>query len=271
MTDGDVQKWQRRLERERHARQAAEHLLEVKSLELFHTNQQLVELTLSLEQDIQARTAELVQALQERELLLKEIHHRVKNNLQVVASMLSMQADNHPEGDNQVLLDSIHRVRAMALIHEQLYSGADLGKIDLGGYADALAQILLSAFDPAAFLTVDVQPVMVPIGMALPCGLILNEVVSNAFKHGRSTDGTCHVTITVGPSTHGFCIGVQDQGPGLQHPWHTLKTRTLGTRIVTALARQLRPDIDTHSESGFCFRLQCPFDDVEEPRFDPPR
>jgi two-component sensor histidine kinase len=256
LTDDD-EKWRRRLERERAARHTAEQLLEEKSLELYRANEELRALAAHLESEVDKRTAELRRALAERELLLKEVHHRVKNNLQIIASLLDMQSDVHAASPvRDVLLDSTFRVRAMALIHQQLYAGDDLARIELGAYAATLARTLVGALEPRADLKLTTEEITVPISVALPCGLILNEVIANALKHGRSDDGRCRIAISVRAQDDVMLVSVADDGPGLREPWGSGASRSLGTRIVNALARQLRARIDTSAGPGFRFELR---------------
>ena len=253
----DEEKWRRRLERERRAREAAEHLLEEKSFELYGANQELRVLATHLESEVDKRTADLRRALEERELLLKEVHHRVKNNLQIIASLLDMQADVHAASPvREILHDSTYRVRAMALIHEQLYGRDDLANIELGAYAESLARTLVGALEPRAELKFENEAITVPIGTALPCGLILNEVIANALKHGRSTDGRCRLAIAVLQRDGEVHLSVADDGPGLREAWGSSHARSLGTRIIQALARQLRARIQTHSGPGFRFEMR---------------
>jgi len=259
------EKWQRRLERERSARQTAERLLEEKSLELYLANQELRTFAAHLESEVDDRTAQLRRALSERELLLKEVHHRVKNNLQIIASLLGMQTDVHSATPlREVLLDSIYRVRAMALIHEQLYSRDDLSSIELGAYTESLARTLVGALESRADLKLDTELITVPIGTALPCGLILNEVIANALKHGRSADGRCRLLITVLARDADLVVSVVDDGPGLREPWGKGANRSLGTRIIQALARQLRARIQTSQGPGFRFEMRLRVDTSTE-------
>jgi two-component sensor histidine kinase len=262
----DEEKWRRRLERERSARHTAEHLLEEKSLELYRANEELRALAAHLESEVDKRTAELRRALDERELLLKEVHHRVKNNLQIIASLLDMQADMHAAtAVRDVLLDSTYRVRAMALIHQQLYAGDDLARIEFGAYAASLARTLVGALEPRADLTITTEAITIPIGTALPCGLILNEVIANALKHGRSADGRCRIDVSVHTQGDDMLVSVVDDGPGLSAPWGAVASRSLGKRIVNALARQLRAHIDTSVGPGLRFALRLRRDrDVDD-------
>ena len=210
----------------------------------------------------------LSRALREKETLLQEVHHRVKNNLQVVSSLLSMQASlATTEASRAALEDSTHRIRTMALIHQQLYGGTDFSAIELGEYARSLAGELRGALDPRSELSLDVDVVHVALAQALPCGLILNELVTNAFKHGRGADGLCRVNITLQANESGFVLRVADAGRGFTEEWSTLRRRSLGAQIVESLVRQLRARLEvTSSPQGASFTVHCPLEQDDAAR-----
>ena len=149
-------------------------------------------------QDITERKkaeAALRQSLGEKEVLLKEIHHRVKNNMQVISSLVALQAERLPDAAMRaVLQDVTHRVRSMALVHEKLYQSADMARVEFAEYAKSLLNYLWRAHGTAASgvrLALDLEPVPLSVNAAVPCGLILNELVSNALKHAfRGRAGT---------------------------------------------------------------------------------
>jgi two-component sensor histidine kinase len=134
-------------------------------------------------------------SLAEKEVLLKEIHHRVKNNMQVISSLVALQADGLQDGTERAALQDVtHRVRAMALVHEKLYQSPDLARVEFAEYARSLLSYLWRAHGTAASgirLTLDLEPITLSVERAVPCGLILNELVTkNALKHafrGRDT------------------------------------------------------------------------------------
>ena len=133
-------------------------------------------------------------SLAEKEVLLKEIHHRVKNNMQVISSLVALQAERLPDAAMRaVLQDVTHRVRSMALVHEKLYQSADMARVEFAEYAQSLLNYLWRAHGTAASgvrLALDLEPVPLSVNAAVPCGLILNELASNALKHafrGRAT------------------------------------------------------------------------------------
>ena len=187
---------------------------------------------------------EVTRSLREKETLIKEIHHRVKNNLQIISSLLALQADNVSEERARALLfESVARVRSMALIHQKLYIADDLANIDFGDYALSLTQELVSVLAPDARVQVDADPVDLSVEMAVPFGLALNELATNALKHGRSADGACHVKVDLKRLPDGFTLTVSDHGPGLPPTLDFQRSTTLGLQLVRSLARQVRADI----------------------------
>lgn len=214
--------------------------------------------------DITARVAgeaELQRAHDEKVTLLQEVHHRVKNNLQIVSSMLSMQADNLQHGDaKQALVESTHRVRTMALIHQQLYAGDSFSRMNLAQYLQDLVRELCCALQPSAVVRFDVVPAELAIADALPLGLVINELVTNALKHGHSADGVCRLSIALRFIDEHLQLEVADQGQGLTTPWSELGSRSLGVRIVKALVRQLRAKlvVVVDDDAGARFRVTLP-------------
>jgi two-component sensor histidine kinase/PAS domain-containing protein len=209
--------------------------------------------------DVGARVAaerQLETALGEKVTLLQEVHHRVKNNLQIVSGMLDMQAAQMPEGPAQrALLDSTHRVRSMALVHQQLYGGDTFSKIDLAAYTETLVSGLCRSLAPDAIVDFDLAPLHVSLESAMPCGLILNELVTNALKHGRDASGRCQITVSLRSVDQRAELVVADRGPGLSAPWKELGRRSLGGRVVAALVRQLRAELQTSERRGARFCL----------------
>ncbi len=130
--------------------------------------------------------AAVAQSLREKETLLKEIHHRVKNNLQIISSLFMLQVEQMPSPEaRQLLEERVQRVRSMALIHQQIYGGDSLERIDLAIYTSQLASSLQNALAPDAGLRLETEPIEVTVEHAVPLGLILNELITNAFKTGR--------------------------------------------------------------------------------------
>lgn len=216
-------------------------------------------------QDVTSRVlAERVlsESLQEKEVLLKEIHHRVKNNLQIIASLLALQSDATADaGTRELLQKSIHRVRSMSLIHERLYQSETLGRIDFGEYAEALAGFLVRSYGVGSVvaLVVDMKPTELDIEMAVPCGLILNELVSNALKHAFTDGRAGELRVTIRPEPEGgFSMTVADSGPGLPAGFAIEQATSLGLQLVVSLTKQIkgRLTIRNHGGASFCITFK---------------
>lgn len=221
----------------------------------------------AVQQDISDRKesqAKLQASLKEKELLLKEIYHRVKNNLQVIYSLLNLQARNVPDpAALAVLRDSQSRVRAMALVHEKLYQSKDLARIDLADYIHSLAYGLLDtyrAINNPVSLRLAIEPCDLDIETALPCGLMLTELISNSLKYafadGRA--GEIAIAATLDPH-HRVVLTIQDNGVGLPHDLNLQRVSSLGLRLVQNLARQIKGDVAILPQPvGTAFQITFP-------------
>ncbi|MGD1095365.1 MAG: PAS domain-containing protein [Bryobacteraceae bacterium] len=187
---------------------------------------------------------ELRASLLEKEVLIKEVHHRVKNNLQVVCSILSLQAASASEPWTlQLFREAEQRVMSIALIHEQLYMSENLALLDLGSYLRRVTNHLLQCYRRElgdVKIQVDSDSILLPIDIAQPCGLIVHELVSNSLKYafpdrraGEILVKTCHGANNV------VLLTVADTGVGLPEKFDIEKTETLGLQIVGALTKQL--------------------------------
>jgi len=207
-----------------------------------------------------ARQAELEASLHEKEVLLKEIHHRVKNNLQVISSLLQLQA-GYVEDDaaRRVFEESQGRIKSMALVHEKLYQSKDLAGIDFGDYVRDLVSGLTSSYGAHAqgvVIEVEAASLHLDVDRAIPCGLIVNELVTNAFKHafpnGRA--GRIDVTLSGGGSS-AIQLSVRDDGVGWPADFDPAQSSSLGLRLVHILAKQLQGRLELHSADGICSTL----------------
>lgn len=202
------------------------------------------------------RSEEKMQAaLAEKVVLLKEVHHRVKNNLQIISSLLELQSD-YMEGDDsrKFIRESQDRIRSMAIVHEQLYKSEDLAVIDFARYVDELVTSLhRSSARSAEKITtdIDIRDIELGIDQAISCGLIINELVSNALKHAFPSDRGGHVLIRgyLDEEDH-VCLTVADNGVGLPRDFDIATTESLGLQIVTLLTRQLRGTLEIRGDSG---------------------
>ncbi|MDH4190075.1 MAG: PAS domain-containing protein [Betaproteobacteria bacterium] len=199
-------------------------------------------------------------ALREKEVLLKEIYHRVKNNLQVVASLLTMQERGVKEHKvRQLLQDSASRVRSMAMVHEQLYQSNNLSDIRFRQYAVQLAGQLTQTNRPLSLrvpLRVEVADFQLGVEAAIPCGLILNELVSNAFKHAYAEGADGEIVIEAVMLDDGrIRMRVADHGRGLPEGFDPAHSESLGMQLVTALAAQLDAQFTYGTRGGAWFEF----------------
>lgn len=203
-------------------------------------------------------------ALAEKEVLLREIHHRVKNNLQVISALLDLQSDYiRDEQSLGFFRESRDRIKTMALVHERLYNSTDMASIDFGEYVRNLAAHLSFSYvdDPDRIaLKVDVAELSLGIEEAIPCGLIINELVSNSLKH--AFPGGRRGVISVDCRTDGeglVMLGIRDNGVGFPDGLDFRNTETLGLQIVILLTKQLRGTIEQRNVQGasFSLRFRC--------------
>ena len=215
--------------------------------------------------DVSARLAAeeaLTRSLREKETLLKEIHHRVKNNLQVISSLLMLQSDQSANPElRPLLLESVYRVRSMALIHQMLYGVMSLERVDFGDYARTLAQSLRSTLAPALRVRLDCASIELTVDVAVPLGLILNELLTNAFKYGKplvveEADWDVRVSLENLDGKELRLI-VADRGPGLPPSLRLQTASTLGLQLVRTLGRQLRARFEVGDGPGASFSLRC--------------
>ena len=198
--------------------------------------------------------------LREKEVLLKEIHHRVKNNLQVISSLVNLQADGtSDETVRAVLRDVTHRVRSMALVHEKLYQSADLAHIDFAEYARSLLGYLWRAHGAKAAavrLTFDLESLSLPVDAAVPCGLILNELAGNALKHAFPDQSVGDVAVSLHLDANRLVsMSVRDNGVGLPEGLDWRQARSLGLRLVQMLAGQLHGTSELNRLDGTEFLI----------------
>jgi PAS domain S-box-containing protein len=216
-----------------------------------------------LERRVITRTAEL----KERECLLQEIHHRVKNNLQVIASLINMQIRGlEDESTRTALRDCQSRVVTMAKIHEMLYQSADYARVPFARYTRDLAARVLSASGTSPghiALQLDLEDVSLPVAQAIPCGLILNELVANSLKHAfpNAARGVIHVELRVAPDRSVF-LSVSDDGIGMPPALDLTTATSLGVQLVMNLVEQLEGHLEIVRRPGSTFRITFPPESV---------
>jgi two-component sensor histidine kinase/integral membrane sensor domain MASE1 len=203
--------------------------------------------------------AELAAALKAKEILLRELHHRVKNNLQVIASLFSLQARYLPDArSKEIFEESRNRVFSIALAHEKLYRSKDLGRIDFSEYARNLIGHLHSMFGTGSGvdLVTEIHEMTLPVETAIPCGLVINELVSNAFKHAfpAGRRGAIRVVLRELDSAR-WMMAVEDDGVGLPAGIALGKADSLGLDLVSILAAQIGAEVELRREGGTSFRM----------------
>jgi two-component sensor histidine kinase len=206
---------------------------------------------------------QLKKSLAEKEVLLKEIHHRVKNNLQIISSLLNLQSGYVRNAEALSLLrESQNRVKTMALIHESLYRTSDLAKIDLNEYLrDLIASLFRSYGTSMAAITaeIDAAGALLAIDVAIPCALIVNELVSNALKYAFQARESGSIRVGLKRIQAGWLqLVVSDDGVGLPAGLDLETVETLGLRLVMSLVSQLDGRLEIVRSGGTTFRIEFP-------------
>jgi two-component sensor histidine kinase len=203
---------------------------------------------------LEDKIREMDAILKEREILLKEIHHRVKNNLQIISSLLRLQASYVKDKQAcEVFKDSQSRIRSMALIHEALYKSKNLAEIDFAEYVRTLAHELFIAYGAKpehVSMNVKIKGVFLVIEKAVPCGLLINELVSNALRHAFPNGRQGEITVAFRIKDGRHTLVVADNGVGFPNGVDIRSTESLGLQMVNILARQLDGIINLKSNIG---------------------
>lgn len=224
------------------------------------SDRELVESLQRAERELRAHQSSLTASLREREVLLQEIHHRVKNNLQVISSLISMQVRRLQEPLVRSALEECRcRVEAIALIHEQLYQSNDYRQIPFAQYLGGLLRYIAEASGLVSQqVTVSVEPreLALPVDKAIPCGLILNELVTNAFKHAFPQGRRGEVRVSLHARAGELEIRVADNGVGLSTRCD-VTSPSLGMQLVQTLVEQLNGRMTMTQSSGTIFTIVC--------------
>jgi two-component sensor histidine kinase len=204
-------------------------------------------------------------ALKEKDVLLGEIHHRVKNNLQIVHSLLGLQSNNI--GDETVLSmmrESQNRIRSMALIHQTLYESKDFARVDFRNFLDSLLPTLISSYGVGSErvkLSVQSIDVQLPINAAIPCGLVVNELISNSLKHAFPEDREGEISVQLAhQSPETVVLRVSDNGIGIPDKFDVEQTTTLGLQLVTMLVDQLGGELTIQRANPTRFSVSFPIE-----------
>ncbi len=212
----------------------------------------------------------ILNSLQEKEVMLKEIHHRVKNNMQIVSSLLNLQLEHLKDEEARIMFaESQNRIASMALVHEKLYQSTDLARIDFTDYLSDLTDNLVSSLGAHMrniVFKLNATDLHLGIDTAIPCGLIINELVSNAYKHGFPQGGPGQVGLDIARLADGrIRLEVSDTGRGIAAHINLQQTKSLGMQLVHTLVRQLRGTIEVQREGGTHFILHLQESKQKEP------
>lgn len=224
-------------------------------------------LVISIVRDVtdRRRAEEQIQAsLREKEALLREIHHRVKNNLQVTSSLLRLQASAIEDpAARQVFAGTQNRIRSMALVHEKLYQSTNLSRIDFAEYVRSLGELLFTSFavdTTQISLAVSGDAMFLSVDVAVPCGLIINELLSNALKHAFPDGREGRITVKLSRNGNNTIV-VADDGVGLPDEPHSTN-RTLGLQLVRGLVQQIAGRLEVVRDGGSRFEITFPAERV---------
>jgi len=233
---------------------------------------QLQELRASVSEHVRVRTSELLASLKEREVLLDALQARVKNNLQVIASLISLQIRASPVGDfpgsqggsagHEALVNCLTRVQAIALVHEKLYQSPDYARIPFSEYVDRLVRNIFEENGvPTARIAaqLSIENLALAVDQAIPCGLIINELVTNAIRHAFPGDRRGTVGVALAQLADGQLeLSVTDDGTGLPHSIDLQAAQSLGLQLVGTLAQQLSAELRVEGRDGTRFSLTFP-------------
>lgn len=227
---------------------------------VFLRTQQLARDNLKLETTVANRTRELWQSLREKDSLLKEVHHRVKNNLQTISSLLDLQSRNiADEGAKAAIQEGQNRVRSIALIHQNLYQNENLAAIEFGSFMNELSASISDIFLKKGYafeLINRIEKTYLDIDTAVPLGLIANELLTNSFKYGYGKGNLLQVTVMMEDRGGGnYLFRFSDNGPGLTGNFNVEQAKTLGIRLVNRLSEQLDGSVTYHYDKGSVFEI----------------
>jgi two-component sensor histidine kinase len=211
---------------------------------------------------IQETNAGLRKAIGEKDVLIQEVHHRVKNNLQVILSLFDMQG-RQVKNEEALLVfqDCKARIRSMSLVHELLYGASDLSKIDFRDYARKLARDLTDSYgNGKSDLTVDIDlgKLELDISKAVPLGLLTNEIITNSLKHAFVNVHSPRIFIKQLEESN-LTLLIGDNGPGLPPEIDLQQAQSFGLRIITLLSEQLRAKISVRNDQGAVYKIEIPW------------
>jgi len=193
-------------------------------------------------------------SIQEKNVLLKEIHHRVKNNLQIISSLLNLQSMHIEDKEAlEVFKESQNRVKSMAIIHERLYQSGNFAEINVAEYLTKLIENIYASYGiniDIIKIRINAENIFLDINKAIPCFLVINEVITNSVKHAFPGGRSGEIIIDFKHINNEYVISIRDNGVGLPHDLDVQKTNTLGMQLINGLIMQLDGKLEIKSNNG---------------------
>jgi len=203
---------------------------------------------------------EILKSLEEKSILLKEVHHRVKNNLQIISSLLNLQSRYLKDEKSALMFkETKNRIKAIALVHEKLYKSSDVQHVNLKEYINSIVELLQDSFDKNYSITLNANLLLnnkVKIEKAMPCGLIINELVSNSIKHAFFNKKNGEINVNISEKEGQYKIVIADNGVGLPNNFSFDTSNSLGFEIIMSLVDQLNGNINFENNNGAKFTLE---------------
>lgn len=219
---------------------------------------------ISLRSTVKSQTQDLKQSLQDKEILLKEIHHRVKNNLAIMSGLFELQLDG-TENDQtkKALRNSQSRLKSMALVHDKLYNTSSLTEIEMGNYVEELVLSLHDTFagpEQEISLNFDFDDITLDIDRAIPCGLLINEIVVNSFKHGFNNRESGTIEVVMKKQNGEARLVIADDGDGIPEDFDISTSSSLGMMLIETFKNQLDANLDVSNTNGTRFTFAFPIE-----------
>ena len=235
------------------------------------TEHSILKANVDLENIIEERTTELLKTISDKEKLIDEVNHRIKNNLLIISSLLNLQVLKESDTNiRNALNGALVRINSMGIIHQRLYSSRDLDNINIEEYVLALHNRLMSIYriEPhrLAFKLM-CNGISTNIDTAIPCGLIFNEILSNSIKHALKPDRILSITVSVAQSADSYIIEISDNGPGLKADFNPAADGSLGMELIRELVKQLDGTIQVINKDGLVWKISIKKENKEEKRW----
>jgi len=212
------------------------------------------------ENQYETANRELQQALNQKDVLLREVHHRVKNNMQIISSLLTLQADELACEEDQILFENSKlRIQSMAMVHEKIYQSVGVESLSLKEYIQDLVELILSNYHTYFEYAITGDNAIISLNQAVPCALSVFEACINAIKYGKRSDGSGRITITIAKSANDLLtITIQDDGPGFPPDFNPFAIRSMGFTLMKGLMDQLKGTFNWRTNQGAMVEFSFP-------------